>query len=208
MRLIKSGIGGHRGCSSSGFLRSPISKAFNRIWCFSIENWSGVDNLQLREFEITVSCAQQLSTEQPSYWNRYEWSHHISHPRLYPLYRFDEPRPRLCTCGTKKRNTPRATNWAYIAFGLSCGILLYLLLSLTGISYPVHQHPTLFALMQLVGGSYHCISAFGALCATWQLISHHEADTSIRWSDSEFFGQTSGIFKRLCGTNIFKSSWR
>ncbi|MEZ8709392.1 LysE family translocator, partial [Vibrio alginolyticus] len=42
----------------------------------------------------------------------------------------------------------------YIALGLSCGILLHSLLSLTGISYLVHQQPTLFAIIQLAGGSY------------------------------------------------------
>lgn len=42
----------------------------------------------------------------------------------------------------------------YIALGLSCGILLHSLLSLTGVSYLVHQQPTLFALLQVIGGSY------------------------------------------------------
>lgn len=42
----------------------------------------------------------------------------------------------------------------YIALGLSCGILIHSLLSLTGVSYLVHQQPTLFALLQVIGGSY------------------------------------------------------
>ncbi len=41
-----------------------------------------------------------------------------------------------------------------IAFGLSIGILIHSILSLTGISYLVHSHPTLFLLLQLMGGSY------------------------------------------------------
>ncbi len=42
----------------------------------------------------------------------------------------------------------------YIALGLSFGILLHSILSLTGVSYVVHQHPTLFAMVQIAGGSY------------------------------------------------------
>lgn len=42
----------------------------------------------------------------------------------------------------------------FIALGLSCGIFLHSLLSLTGVSYLVHQHPILFAVLQLSGGSY------------------------------------------------------
>ncbi|GEM81713.1 LysE family translocator [Vibrio superstes] len=41
-----------------------------------------------------------------------------------------------------------------IAFGLSIGILIHSILSLTGISYLVHSHPTLFLVLQLMGGSY------------------------------------------------------
>ncbi|CAM3129819.1 LysE family translocator [Vibrio rarus] len=41
-----------------------------------------------------------------------------------------------------------------IAFGLSIGILIHSILSLTGISYLVHSHPGLFFVLQLMGGSY------------------------------------------------------
>ncbi|NIY93219.1 LysE family translocator [Vibrio diazotrophicus] len=54
----------------------------------------------------------------------------------------------------------------YIALGLSFGILLHSLLSITGISYLVHQQPVLFALLQLCGGSYLLYLGFGALKAT------------------------------------------
>ncbi|SON51295.1 LysE family translocator [Vibrio tapetis] len=50
-----------------------------------------------------------------------------------------------------------------IAAGLSVGILLHSLLSLTGVSYIVHQHPTLFAALQLIGGSYLLYLGIGAL---------------------------------------------
>ncbi|WP_427916973.1 LysE family translocator [Vibrio amylolyticus] len=56
----------------------------------------------------------------------------------------------------------------YIALGLSLGILLHSILSLTGISYLVHQQPMLFAVLQLAGGSYLFYLGFGALSASWQ----------------------------------------
>ncbi|TKE88812.1 LysE family translocator, partial [Vibrio sp. F12] len=64
----------------------------------------------------------------------------------------------------------------YIALGLSCGILLHSLLSLTGISYLVHQQPTIFAIIQLAGGSYLLYLGYGALKATWQIIQNHDDD--------------------------------
>ncbi|MGF1725885.1 LysE family translocator [Photobacterium nomapromontoriensis] len=56
-----------------------------------------------------------------------------------------------------------------IALGLSLGILLHSILSLTGASLLIHQHPTLFALLQGAGGSYLLWLGFGALKGTWQL---------------------------------------
>ncbi|MEZ9176337.1 LysE family translocator [Vibrio kanaloae] len=62
----------------------------------------------------------------------------------------------------------------YIALGLSCGILLHSLFSLTGISYLVHQQPTLFAIIQLAGGSYLLYLGFGALRATWNIVQQSD----------------------------------
>ncbi|NAZ48030.1 LysE family transporter [Vibrio toranzoniae] len=62
----------------------------------------------------------------------------------------------------------------YIALGLSCGILLHSLFSLTGISYLVHQQPTLFALIQLAGGSYLLYLGFGALRSTWNIVQQSD----------------------------------
>ncbi len=59
----------------------------------------------------------------------------------------------------------------YIALGLSFGILLHSILSLTGVSYLVHQQPTLYALVQLAGGSYLFYLGYGALKGTWQTLS-------------------------------------
>ncbi|SIO93777.1 LysE family translocator [Vibrio spartinae] len=46
------------------------------------------------------------------------------------------------------------TTGIYIALGLSFGILIHSILSLTGISLIVHTHPVWFALIQIAGGSY------------------------------------------------------
>ncbi|HHX8335438.1 TPA: LysE family translocator [Vibrio diabolicus] len=51
----------------------------------------------------------------------------------------------------------------YIALGLSVGILLHSLFSLTGVSYLVHQHPMLYSVLQLLGGSYLLYLGIGAL---------------------------------------------
>ncbi len=56
----------------------------------------------------------------------------------------------------------------YIALGLSFGILLHSLLSLTGVSYLVHQQPVLFAILQFCGGSYLLYLGVGALKATFR----------------------------------------
>ena len=56
----------------------------------------------------------------------------------------------------------------FIALGLSCGIFLHSLLSLTGISYLVHQHPVLFAILQLAGGGYLLYLGLHALRHTVQ----------------------------------------
>ena len=66
----------------------------------------------------------------------------------------------------------------YIALGLSCGILLLSILSLTGISYLVHQQPTLFALLQLAGGSYLFYLGYGALKASWASLRNAKANES------------------------------
>ena len=56
----------------------------------------------------------------------------------------------------------------YIALGLSLGIFLHALLSVTGISLLVQQHPVWFSLIQAAGGSYLLYLGVGALYATWQ----------------------------------------
>lgn len=55
-----------------------------------------------------------------------------------------------------------------IAAGLSAGILVHSILSITGISYLVQQHPTLFSFVQILGGSYLLYLGVGALKSLYQ----------------------------------------
>ncbi|MEZ8320012.1 LysE family translocator [Vibrio splendidus] len=90
----------------------------------------------------------------------------------------------------------------YIALGLSCGILLHSLLSLTGISYLVHQQPTLFAIIQLAGGSYLLYLGYGALKATWQIIQNHDDDADIVNSNDLILTNKRQAFSKGFATNI------
>lgn len=90
----------------------------------------------------------------------------------------------------------------YIALGLSCGILLHSILSLTGISYLVHQQPTLFALLQLAGGSYLFYLGFGALKASWYAYSAKTSDESHAEQPSLLLGNKRDAFSRGFATNI------
>jgi len=90
----------------------------------------------------------------------------------------------------------------YIALGLSCGILLHSLLSLTGISYLVHQQPTLFALMQLAGGSYLLYLGIGALKSTWQTIHTHDDDSLPAESKDLILKNKREAFSKGFATNI------
>ncbi|MDV6254201.1 LysE family translocator [Vibrio sp. EA2] len=64
----------------------------------------------------------------------------------------------------------------YIALGLSVGILLHSLFSLTGVSYIVHQHPMLYSVLQLLGGSYLFYLGIGALRAVIAMIRQPASD--------------------------------
>ena len=90
----------------------------------------------------------------------------------------------------------------YIALGLSCGILLHSLLSLTGISYLVHQQPTLFAIIQLAGGSYLLYLGYGALKATWQIIQNHDDDADTVNSNDLILTNKRQAFSKGFATNI------
>ncbi|WP_076590281.1 LysE family translocator [Vibrio ostreicida] len=69
----------------------------------------------------------------------------------------------------------------YIALGLSFGILLHSILSLTGVSYLVQQQPSLFAALQFAGGSYLLYLGLGGLKTVWKVIrtSNPSVDSSL-----------------------------
>ncbi len=90
----------------------------------------------------------------------------------------------------------------YIALGLSCGILLHSVLSLTGISYLVHQQPTLFAALQLAGGSYLFYLGFGALKASWSRFSRRSLDEETPKQAGLLLNNKRDAFSRGFATNI------
>lgn len=90
----------------------------------------------------------------------------------------------------------------YIALGLSFGILLHAILSLTGVSYLVHQQPTLFALVQIAGGSYLLYLGFGALKGTWQTLSSKSIVSEQQSSPDLLLNNKHQAFSRGFATNI------
>ncbi|ENM5743249.1 threonine transporter [Vibrio metoecus] len=85
-----------------------------------------------------------------------------------------------------------------IALGLSCGILVHLILSLTGISYLVKQQPLLFNLLQLAGGSYLLYLGVGALQSVLaQKSSTPVTNSSVTQLNSRRQAFTKGIMTNL-----------
>ncbi len=90
----------------------------------------------------------------------------------------------------------------YIALGLSFGILLHSLLSLTGVSYLVHQQPTLFALVQIAGGSYLFYLGVGALKGTWQALRSRNEASEEKTNSNLLLSNKRQAFSRGFATNI------
>ncbi|MGD8122048.1 LysE family translocator [Vibrio sp. TRT 2004] len=90
----------------------------------------------------------------------------------------------------------------YIALGLSFGILLHSILSLTGVSYLVHQQPALFALLQLAGGSYLTYLGYGALNATIVAFRRNHCEGEKDESSSLLLTNKREAFSRGFATNI------
>lgn len=84
-----------------------------------------------------------------------------------------------------------------IALGLSCGILIHLILSLTGISYLVKQQPFIFNLLQLIGGSYLLYLGIGAL----RSVLANQAST-LSQSTSSVLGNKRQAFTKGMMTNL------
>jgi len=90
----------------------------------------------------------------------------------------------------------------YIALGLSCGILLHSIFSLTGVSYLVHQQPSLFALLQLAGGSYLFYLGYGALKGTWNSFKTPTRNETENEQPSLLLSNKRQAFSRGFATNI------
>ncbi len=90
----------------------------------------------------------------------------------------------------------------YIALGLSCGILLHAILSLTGVSYLVHQQPILFSVLQVMGGSYLLYLGIGALQACWGSLRHTSTDAEAKHDKSVLLANKRQAFSRGFATNI------
>jgi len=88
----------------------------------------------------------------------------------------------------------------YIALGLSFGILIHSLLSLTGVSYLVHKQPVLFAILQFCGGSYLLYLGVGALKAT--IANWHQAPSEIKKNNKLLLSNKRQAFSRGFMTNI------
>lgn len=88
----------------------------------------------------------------------------------------------------------------YIALGLSCGILLHSLFSLTGVSYLIQQHPALFALVQLMGGGYLLYLGIGALYAVWS--TRHQTANNSGNTTGYLLASKRQAFARGFATNI------
>ncbi|MCF7484120.1 LysE family translocator [Vibrio sp. J1-1] len=89
----------------------------------------------------------------------------------------------------------------YIALGLSVGILLHSLFSLTGVSYLVHQHPMLYSVLQLLGGSYLLYLGIGALRAVIAMIKNPQSDQSNQ-SNNLVISNKRQAFTKGFATNI------
>ncbi|MCR9938700.1 LysE family translocator [Vibrio antiquarius] len=89
----------------------------------------------------------------------------------------------------------------YIALGLSVGILLHSLFSLTGVSYLVHQHPLLYSVLQLLGGSYLLYLGIGALRGVIATIKNPLSDQPSKNSNL-VIGNKCQAFTKGFATNI------
>lgn len=86
-----------------------------------------------------------------------------------------------------------------IALGLSCGILVHLILSLSGISYLVKQQPMLFNLLQLAGGSYLLYLGAGALQS---VMAQKNASTPTHSPAPSILGNRRQAFTKGMMTNL------
>ncbi|SHG04166.1 LysE family translocator [Vibrio gazogenes] len=93
------------------------------------------------------------------------------------------------------------TTGIYIALGLSFGILIHSILSLTGISLIVHTHPVWFALIQIAGGSYLAWLGLSTLSSLYQRKkTRHQPETlspASLWLDNRKQAFSKGFLTNL-----------
>ncbi|MFM2482146.1 LysE family translocator [Celerinatantimonas sp. YJH-8] len=87
----------------------------------------------------------------------------------------------------------------YIALGLSFGILTHSTLSITGISYLVHQQPLLFALLQIAGGGYLFYLGWHA---GWATLKNWAQATSLNQMPAQLLSSRRQAFTRGYLTNL------
>ncbi|MGF1872729.1 LysE family transporter [Photobacterium indicum] len=89
-----------------------------------------------------------------------------------------------------------------IALGLSLGILLHSILSLTGASLLIHQQPTLFALLQAAGGSYLLWLGIGAVRSVLTPIFRPTAHTETAAAPKRIIANSKQALVKGFTTNI------
>jgi threonine/homoserine/homoserine lactone efflux protein len=90
----------------------------------------------------------------------------------------------------------------YIALGLSSGILIHSLLSLTGISFLIQQYPILSVLFQLAGGSYLFNLGIKALISVWQRCKNKASVSELKTQKADQLTNQKQAFIRGFMTNI------
>lgn len=90
----------------------------------------------------------------------------------------------------------------YIALGLSFGIFIQSLLSITGVSYLVHEHPLMFAILQFAGGSYLIYLGYGALKAIITNLIRNSENQPATTKPSVVLNNKRQAFSKGFATNI------
>ncbi|WP_261816283.1 LysE family translocator [Vibrio gallicus] len=89
-----------------------------------------------------------------------------------------------------------------IAFGLSTGILIHSILSLTGISYLVHSSPALFFIVEILGGSYLLYIGLSGIKGILTRLKQPTASSTTP-TENRIIGNKKQAFLRGLTTNLF-----
>ncbi|MGR5149041.1 LysE family translocator [Photobacterium alginatilyticum] len=89
-----------------------------------------------------------------------------------------------------------------IALGLSLGILLHSILSITGASLLIREQPALFAMLQAAGGGYLLWLGIGAIKSVLQLVWHKGGADSSQVPARQLIGNRKQALAKGFTTNI------